>query len=107
MNVLKKLEYGFKLFCACLFGLSVSLLMAVIVLREAGGISYDFVTDTVIWLTIWATLLLGGPLYGEKGHIAIKMVLEKLPGKSRSAVEIFNVLCTLAFVAILTSAGSE
>jgi TRAP-type C4-dicarboxylate transport system permease small subunit len=104
-DIVKKLNDGYQLFCSCLLGLSVSLLIAVIILRETVGISYDFVIDIIVWLTVWATFLLSGPLYGEGGHVAIKFVLEKLSGKSRSAVEFFNALCTLTYVGITTIGG--
>jgi len=79
--------------------------MAIIVLRQTFGISYDFLTDGVVWLTIWATLLVSGPLFGEGGHIAVKALLERIPGKFRPAVEFFNTLGTLIFVAVVTYGG--
>lgn len=104
-GMVNKLDRGFQLFCAFLLALSVSLLMAIIVLRELFGISYDFLVDTTVWLTIWSMLLLSGPLFGEGGHIAIKALLERIPGKFRLAVEFFNTLCTLIFVAVVTYGG--
>jgi C4-dicarboxylate transporter, DctQ subunit len=92
--------------CSILFfSLSVCLLMAVIIFREFFGISYDFLIDFVVWLTIWSLLLLSGPLYGEGGHVSIGFVLEKLSGKIRVGIEIFNALCTLCYVFVLTIGG--
>lgn len=105
MDMVNKLDSAFKLFCAYLLGLSVSLLMAVIVLRGIFGISYDFLVDATVWLTLWSLLLLSGPLFGEGGHIAIGALLERIPGKFRLAVEFFNTLCTLIFVAVVTYGG--
>lgn len=105
MDIVKKLDYGFQLFCAYLLGLSVSLLLAIIVLRAAFGISYDFLVDATVWLTIWSLLLLSGPLFGAGEHIAIGALLERIPGKFRLAVELINTLCTLIFVAIVTYGG--
>lgn len=105
MDIVKKLDYGFQLFCAYLLALSVSLLLAIIVLREFFGISYDFLVDTTVWLTIWSMLLLTGPLFGEGGHIAIKALLQRIPGRFRLTVEFFNALCTLVFVTIVTYGG--
>ncbi|MBC8512048.1 MAG: TRAP transporter small permease [Dehalococcoidia bacterium] len=105
MDIVKKLDYGFQLFCAYLLALSVCLLMAIIVLREFFGISYDFLVDTTVWLTIWSMLLLSGPLFGEGGHIAIKALLGRIPGRFRLTVEFFNALCTLVFVTIVTYGG--
>jgi len=105
MDIVKKLDYGFQLFCAYLLALSVSLLLAIIVLREFFGISYDFLVDTTVWLTIWSMLLLSGPLFGEGGHIAIKALLQRIPGKFGLTVEFLNALCTLVFVTIVTYGG--
>lgn len=102
----EKLDYGFQVFCASLLGLSMSLLMAIIVLRETFGISYDFLVDTCVWLTIWSLLLLSGPLYKEGGHIAIGMVLERLHGKVRLGFDFFNAFCTLLYVAVAAYGGA-
>jgi TRAP-type C4-dicarboxylate transport system permease small subunit len=104
-DIVKKLNEGYKLFCAYLLGLSAALLMAVILLREVAGISYDFLTDIVIWLLVWSVLLMAGPLYAEKGHVAVDLVLERVHGRLRQTIELFNAVCTLIFVAATAYAG--
>jgi TRAP-type C4-dicarboxylate transport system permease small subunit len=104
-DIAKRLIDGYKLFCAFILGLSAALLIAVIILRETVGISYDFMIDIIVWLTVWATFLLSGPLYGERGHVAIKFVLEKLSGKPRLGLEFFNALCALTYVGVTTVGG--
>ncbi len=106
-KLLKKIESGFKTFCILIFGLSILLLSAIIFLREGFGISYDYFVDLVIWLVIWSTVLLFGPLHGEGEHIAIGFLLRKLSGKLRVGVELFNGLCSLVLITIVTISGFE
>lgn len=104
-NIATKLNNGYRLFCGCILGLSVALLIAIIILRETVGISYDFLTDATVWLSVWAALLFSGPLYGQRGHVSINFVLEKLSGRTRLGVELFNNLCTLTYVVTTTIGG--
>jgi len=104
-NLHRKLEKGLTYFCLFLLGVSVSLLVAIIFLRAVFGIGYDFLTDAVVWLTVWSTMLYIGPLYGEGGHVSIKFILEKLTGKVKVSVEVFNALITLFYVGTVTLGG--
>lgn len=101
----EKLEKGLFYFCITLLAVSVSLLVVVIFLRAAFGIGYDFLADTVVWLTIWATMLYIGPLYGQREHVAITFVLEKLRGKTKAGFETLNALATLFYVGTVTVGG--
>jgi len=104
--MLEKISNGYKLFCAYLFGTSVTLLLLIIVLRGAFHISYDFMTDAVVWSTVWAALLLIGPLYTEKGgHVAVGTLLEMLSSKTRLICDTFNALGTLLFTGLEIYAG--
>ncbi len=104
-TIINKIENIIRSSCVLLFAFSVCLLMAVIILREIFGISYDFLIDFVVWLMAWSVLLRIGLLYAEGGHIAIGLVLKKLPKSISRIVKIFNSLCTLAYVSVVTIGG--
>lgn len=97
VDTFKKAEGGFQLACAYVLGLSACLMIAGIILREAFGISFDFISDFTVWLAVWAMFLIFGPLLGEHAHIAIGFLIEKVQGKTRLAIEFFNALCTLIY----------
>jgi len=101
-DTFRKVEQGFQLACAYVLGLSACLMVAGIILREAFGISFDFVSDFTVWLTVWAMFLIFGPLLGERAHIAIGFLIEKAQGKTRLTIELFNALCILIYAAAMS-----
>ncbi|MBN1382411.1 MAG: TRAP transporter small permease [Deltaproteobacteria bacterium] len=104
-HLCKKMEEGLRYFCLALLGMSVSLLVIIIILRAVFGIGYDFLTDMVVWLTIWSTMLYIGPLYGEGEHISVAFILRKLRGKIKMGVELFNDLVALFYVGTVMIGG--
>ena len=104
-HLCRKLEKGLTYFCLVLLGMSVSLLVVVIFLRAACGIGYDFLTDMVVWLTIWSTMLYIGPLYGQGEHVSVSFILRKLRGKIKMGFEVFNDLVALFYVGTVTIGG--
>lgn len=104
-NVYKKVEKGLRYFCCALLGLSASMLVIIIFLRAVFGIGYDFLTDITVWLVIWSTMLYSGPHYGERGHVSIDFVIERLKDKWKAGVEFFNAFITLIYVGTVTIGG--
>ncbi|MBM3154290.1 MAG: TRAP transporter small permease [Chloroflexi bacterium] len=96
-DAFKKIEGSFQLACAYILGFSACLMLAGIILREAFGISFDFISDFTVWLTVWAMFLIFGPLLGERAHIAIGFLIEKAQGKARLTIEFLNALCILLY----------
>jgi TRAP-type C4-dicarboxylate transport system permease small subunit len=96
---LKKFHEGF---CGILLFLAVFFSMGEIIARVIFHTSYDFIIDLSVWLTVWALLLIVGPLLPEGGHVSIDFLREKLRGRPRLAIELFNVLATLSYGAVIT-----
>ena len=100
-NGLKK----FEVFCGLLLCLAVAVSLGEIVGRVFFKTTYDFIIDLSVWLTVWAMLLISGPLLAEEGHVSIEFILSKLKGRSRVLLELFNVTATLVYGAAVTWGG--
>lgn len=95
----------YQKFCGILLSLAVFVCAAEVVSRTLFGISYDFLYTGSIWLVIWSVLLLSGPVLKEGGHINIGFVVDKLKGRLRLSVEVFNSLCILIWGALIAWGG--
>jgi TRAP-type C4-dicarboxylate transport system permease small subunit len=97
---------SYEKFCGLVLFLATTICALEIVVRVGFHTTYDFVLDFSVWLTVWAMLLVTGPLLLEpQGHVSIEFILEKLRGRSRIMLEAFNLLCTLAYGAAVTVGG--
>lgn len=96
---------SFEIFCGLLLCLAVAVSLGEIVGRVFFSTTYDFVIDLSVWLTVWAMLLIGGPLLLENGHVSIDFVLGKLSGRSRVVLELVNTGATLVYGAAITWGG--
>ncbi len=94
ISMIKRL---FVNFCGYLLLLAVSISGFEIFLRVFIGKSYDFIIDLSVWLTVWALILIAGPLLSEEGHVSIDFIREKLQGKLRLLLELFITLSVLVF----------
>ncbi|HOO50669.1 MAG TPA: TRAP transporter small permease [Alphaproteobacteria bacterium] len=101
---LKKAYIGF-----CGFFLSMAVLISLyeIVSRVIFKSTYDFIIDFSVWLTVWAMLLMMGPLLAEGGHVSIDYIRDKLHGKARMMLELFNTLCCLIYGLAITWGGIQ
>lgn len=98
ITIKKTYEY----FCGFLLFLAVLISIVEIVTRTVFGIAYDLFFDLPVWLTVWALLLIAGPLLPEGGHVSIDFLRVKFKNMPRLAIEIFNAVCTLAYGALFT-----
>ena len=95
----------YEAFCGVLLLLAVAISLGEIVGRVVFSTTYDFIIDLSVWITIWAMLLMGGPLLAERGHVSIDFFHSKLRGKSRTGLELFNALATLIYGIAVTVGG--
>jgi TRAP-type C4-dicarboxylate transport system permease small subunit len=102
-----KATKAYEIFCGVLLLVAVSFSILEIIGRLFFSVSYDFLIDLPVWLTAWATLLMTGPLLYIGGHVSIEIVKEKLKGKPRLAVSIFNNLFALIYGAIISIGGVQ
>ena len=96
----------FEIFCGLLLCLAVAVSLGEIVGRVFFSTTYDFIIDLSVWLTVWAMLLISGPLLVENGHVSIDFILNKLKGRSRVLLELFNVAATLVYGTAITWGGT-
>jgi len=89
-------------FCGLLLFLAVTISMSEIVARVFFKTSIDLLFDFSVWITVWAFLLIAGPLLPEGGHISIDFIRMKFSGRFRKLLEVFLALITLAYGALIT-----
>jgi len=89
-------------FCGLLLFLAVAISMSEIVARVVFKTSIDLLFDFSVWITVWAFLLIAGPLLPEGGHISIDFIRMKFSGRFRKLLEICLALITLAYGVLIT-----
>ena len=98
----KKIYIGF---CGFLLSLAVLISLYEIMSRVIFKTTYDFIIDFSVWLTVWAMLLIMGPLLAEGGHVSIDYVRDKLHGKARVILEVFNTVSCIIYGLAITWGG--
>lgn len=106
MDAVKKLlDKVLSWFCVVLFAALVLdvawQVFARQVLNSPSGWSEELAKYLFIWLGLFGSAL----VFGERGHIAIEFVLEKLPGRAQWMVGIFVQLVILTFAALVLVYG--
>lgn len=99
------LRRAYEVFCGLILLLAVFFSILEIIGRVGFNISYDFIIDFSVWLTVWAVLLIAGPLVLQGEHVSVDFLLIKLRGPLRLAVEILNNVTVLAFGILICLAG--
>lgn len=91
--------------CGILLFIAVGISLGEIVGRVFFHTTYDFIIDLPVWITIWAMLLIGGPLIAENGHVSIDFTVNRLKGKARLWLELFNITATAVYGLSVTIGG--
>jgi TRAP-type C4-dicarboxylate transport system permease small subunit len=92
----------FEAFCGWLLFLAVTISISEIISRVVFKTSIDLLFDFSVWITVWAFLLIAGPLLPEGGHISIDFIRIKFSGRPRWLLEVCLTLITLAYSALIT-----
>jgi TRAP-type C4-dicarboxylate transport system permease small subunit len=98
----KKVKTLYEGFCGLLLFLAVTISMSEIIARVVFKTSIDLLFDFSVWITVWALLLIAGPLLPEGGHISIDFIRIKFNGRFRKLLEVCLALITLAYGALIT-----
>lgn len=96
---------GLEVFCGILLFTAVGISLGEIVGRVVFHTTYDFIIDLPVWITVWAMLLIGGPLIAENGHVSIDFVVNRLRGRSKFLVELFNMTAIVIYGFAVTFGG--
>jgi TRAP-type C4-dicarboxylate transport system permease small subunit len=94
-----------EIFCGILLFIAVGISLGEIVGRVIFHTTYDFVIDLPVWITVWAVLLISGPLIAENGHVSVDFMVNKLRGKPRLFLELFNMTVTVIYGFAITIGG--
>ncbi len=94
MRTLKKMvEYT----AAVLIALAISINFIEIILRVFFNASYDFIIQASVWLTVWAMLLMLGPVYMDGGHVSLVFIRQRLGPQHRRLLDLFNAGLTAVY----------
>ena len=74
-------------------------------MRVFFNISYDIIIDLSVWITVWAAVLIAGPILMNDEHISIDILRFKFKGKARLSIELVNSIACLTFGLVLLFGG--
>lgn len=103
---LSRVKRRWSEFWGLVFFLGVLINFMEIICRSVFHFSLDLMYDIPIWLTIWAVMMLAGPILPDGDHVSVDMVRDHLHGLPRKCCEIINCLATIAFGGIITWGGA-
>ncbi len=83
-----------------LFGVFINFLE--IVMRFIFSYSLDLFYDIPVWCTVWATLLVGGPILLKNEHVSIDAIYSMVTPKIRKLLNIINSIIVLIFGLVFT-----
>lgn len=76
-----------------------------IVLRFFFSYSWDLLYDIPVWCTVWATLLISGPILLSGEHVSIDALTTLIKGPFKKVISLFNAVIVLFFGIIFTYGG--
>lgn len=104
-SVIGAIIKGWIVFWSVVFFLGVLVNFCEIILRLFFNFSLDLFYDIPVWCTVWATLLVSGPLLLDGEHVSIDALESLLKGKVKKAFSILNALIVLVFGMVFTYGG--
>ncbi len=91
--------------CGSLLAGAVIVNLLEVGLRLVFHVSYDFLIDFSIWLTIWAVLLISGPVLADGEHVSVDFLRNYLKGLPRLVIDTFNVFMTAIYAVAVCISG--
>ena len=98
------------LYFICVSSLSLMLIIIFtqVVTRYIFNYTFDWSEESARFLFVWTVFLGSALIIGEKGHMAVKLLSDKLKNTLAGTVlNIFIQLCSLVFISILIVQGSK
>ena len=104
-SLMGTLVKGWIAFWSLVFFLGVLVNFLEIILRFFFHFSLDLLYDIPVWCTVWATLLVSGPLLLDGEHVSIDIMESLLKGRAKKGLYLVNALLVLAFGVVFTWGG--
>ncbi len=96
---------GWIAFWSAVFFIGVFVNFLEIILRFFFSYSIDLFYDIPVWCTVWATLLVSGPILLDGEHVSIDALQSLLKGGVKKAFSILNATIVLVFGIVFTYGG--
>lgn len=85
-----------------ILGLAATILaFSAVITRYFFSFSPEWLTETVIYLVIWAVFIVASTLAAERGHVGASFFVEKLPPPQRRILEILTGLLAVIFCILI------
>lgn len=104
-NTLNKMIDWWVIFWSFVFFFGVFVNFLEIILRFFFSYSWDLLYDIPVWCTVWATLLISGPILLAGEHVSIDAVITFAKGRLKKVIFICNAVIVLIFGIIFTYGG--
>jgi len=89
-------------------GLMLAIIFLQVVSRYIFNHSFEWSEELARFLFVWTVFIGSALIIGDKGHMAVKLLEEKLKGTTAGTIlKLVIELCSLAFILILIVQGSK
>ncbi len=104
-NNTRKFLYFLSVFS---IGLMLVIIFLQVVSRYLFNHSFEWSEELARFLFVWTVFIGSALIIGDKGHMAVKLLAEKLKGRTSGFIlKIFTELCSLVFILILIFQGAK
>ncbi|WP_114855182.1 TRAP transporter small permease [Brachybacterium sp. YJGR34] len=86
-----------KVLCIALFSVLVAVVVWQVFTRQVLGAPSDWTSVTAQYMFVWLSLFAATLVFGERGHIAVDVVADRVPAAARRALRVLVQASTLAF----------
>lgn len=104
-NTINKIINAWVMFWSIVFFFGVFINFLEIILRFFFSYSWDLFYDIPVWCTVWATLLVSGPILLKGEHVSIDAITTLLSKPIKKVIEIINAIIVLIFAIVFTYGG--
>jgi len=108
----EKLRDYWRRFEAALIGTLVVLALGIFLYGSAArsfapSLAIDWSEEAAIYLIVWATLLSGGAITAQRGHVSANMLEHRLSARAQRRLQTAIDVVVLAFCGLMLWLGSE
>ncbi len=92
-------------FWGLVFFAGICINFAEIICRTLFHFSIDLMYDLPVWLTIWAVMMVAGPILPDGDHVSVDMLRNALPRPARKVCDVISGLATVVFGVVISWSG--